>query len=145
MLQRLRAEHGIGLVLITHDLGVVAGMAERVAVMYGGRIVERGAVEDVFYGSRHPYTRGLLASLPRLEATAERLTAIDGAPPTLARRPAGCAFHPRCRLAGEICRTDDPALRPVDAVETACHFAERLRDGAAVASQPAEDRDAVRL
>ena len=140
MLQRLREEHGIGLVLITHDLGVVAGMAESVAVMYGGRIVERGTVDDVFYGSRHPYTRGLLASLPRLEEKLARLTAIDGAPPRLARRPPGCSFHPRCRLADERCRTEEPALRRVDAVETACHLAERLRSG----GPGTEGRDAAR-
>ena len=94
------------MVLITHDLGVVAGAADHVAVMYGGRIVETGAVDDVFYGTRHPYTRGLLASLPTIEGSAEKLTPIPGSPPSLAARPSGCPFHPRCPHARPRLRDD---------------------------------------
>ena len=128
LLQRLREDYRMGLVLISHDLGIVAGTADKVAIMYAGRIVERGAVEDVFYRSRHPYTRGLLASLPKIDARAERLTAIEGSPPSLGLRPAGCPFHPRCGHAIERCRHEEPALRIVDGTEVACHLAETLKD-----------------
>jgi len=131
VLQRLRARLGIGLILITHDLGVVAGMADTVAVMYAGRVVERGGVDAVFEASRHPYTRGLLAALPKLDAGDAPLVGIEGRPPSLSERPAGCAFHPRCPLAQERCRTEEPALREVGATWSACHFAEALSgDGA---------------
>ncbi|HKY14039.1 MAG TPA: ABC transporter ATP-binding protein [Microthrixaceae bacterium] len=95
-------EVGAGLVLITHDLGVVAGMADRVAVMYAGRIAERGEIHEVFEGPRHPYTIGLLDSLPRVDAEGEeRLRPIGGQPPSMLHPPPGCAFHPRCRIASE--------------------------------------------
>lgn len=126
LLQRLREELGIGLVLITHDLGVVAGSADEIAVMYGGRIVERGQVEDVFYRTRHPYTRGLLRAMPNIEDDGENLTPIEGTPPSIWARPGGCAFHPRCVNAQAICATDDPELRPAQATLSACHFADRL-------------------
>ena len=99
VLARLRVERGVSLALITHDLGVVAGMADHLAVMYAGRVVERGPVNEVFYRPRHPYTRGLLAATPRIEGEVVRLRAIEGSPPSMARRPSGCAFHPRCPLA----------------------------------------------
>ena len=134
LLRRLQATHRMGLVLISHDLGIVAGTADRVAIMYAGRIVERGAVEDIFDRPRHPYTRGLLASLPKIDNQAARLTAIDGAPPSLAARPAGCAFHPRCRHAVELCAARDPVLRDVAGVDVACHLAESL-DAAMMATQ----------
>jgi oligopeptide/dipeptide ABC transporter ATP-binding protein len=113
--------------------------------MYGGRIVERGTVDDVFYGSRHPYTRGLLASLPSPERAAARLTAIEGAPPQLLHLPTGCAFHPRCYLAAERCRREDPSLRRVDRVESACHFAERVQTVASEDRDASENRDAVSI
>jgi len=124
LLQRLRDESRMGLVLISHDLGIVAGTADRVAIMYAGRIVERGGVEDVFYQPRHPYTRGLLASLPKIDARAERLTAIEGSPPSLASRPAGCPFHPRCGRRIDRCQAEEPVLRPVAGTEVACHVAD---------------------
>jgi len=141
LLRRLQATHRMGLVLISHDLGIVAGAADRVAIMYAGRIVEQGAVEDIFDRPRHPYTRGLLASLPKIDNQAARLTAIDGAPPSLAARPSGCAFHPRCRHAAEICVARDPELRDVGGVAVACHLAEAIDAAAAappdqLASQP---------
>ena len=126
LLRRLQATHRMGLVLISHDLGIVAGAADRVAIMYAGRIVEQGGVEDIFDRPRHPYTRGLLASLPKIDNQAARLTAIDGAPPSLAARPSGCAFHPRCRHAAEICAARDPELRDVGGVTVACHLAETI-------------------
>jgi peptide/nickel transport system ATP-binding protein len=123
LLRRLQASHHMGLVLISHDLGIVAGTADRVAIMYAGRIVERGAVADIFERPRHPYTHGLLASLPKIDGRDERLAAIDGTPPSLSARPAGCAFHPRCRHAIERCRRDEPALRVIGAGDVACHLA----------------------
>jgi oligopeptide/dipeptide ABC transporter ATP-binding protein len=113
-------------VLITHDLGVVAGSADEIAVMYGGRIVERGQVEDIFYRTRHPYTRGLLRAMPRIEDDGEDLTPIEGTPPSIWARPGGCAFHPRCINAQQICAEVDPDLRPTMATSSACHFAASL-------------------
>jgi oligopeptide/dipeptide ABC transporter ATP-binding protein len=132
LLRRLQATHRMGLVLISHDLGIVAGAADRVAIMYAGRIVERGAVEDIFDRPRHPYTRGLLASLPKIDSQATRLTAIEGAPPSLAARPSGCAFHPRCRHAIKLCSTQEPVLRDVASTAVACHLAESIADSAQV-------------
>ena len=127
VLARLRVERGVSLALITHDLGVVAGMADHIAVMYAGRVVERGPVNEVFYRPRHPYTRGLLAATPRIEGEVVRLRAIEGSPPSLARRPSGCAFHPRCPLAdGRRCVTEEPVLREVDGAFAACHYAEAM-------------------
>ncbi len=131
VLERLRERLGLALILITHDLGVVAGTAHDVAVMYAGRVVERGAVDDVYYHARHPYTRGLLASLPSLEgARGEKLQPIGGAPPVLTARPAGCAFHPRCAFAEARCGVETPDLRLVGSSWSSCHFAERLGEEA---------------
>jgi oligopeptide/dipeptide ABC transporter ATP-binding protein len=127
VLRDIRREKGVAIVLISHDLGVVAGLVDRVSVMYAGRVVERGAVDDVYYHPRHPYTRGLLASLPRLDETGHsRLTAIGGAPPSLLHLPPGCVFHPRCPHAQPNCQLDSPVLRRVGPVESACHYAETL-------------------
>ncbi|MER3452432.1 MAG: dipeptide/oligopeptide/nickel ABC transporter ATP-binding protein [Acidimicrobiia bacterium] len=134
VLERIQARTKSAIMLITHDLGVVAGMADRVMVMYAGRQVELAGVEDLFYRSRHPYTLGLLASLPRVDrAEGERLYRIEGQPPSLIHVPSGCAFHPRCFHARlpEPCATQRPALRAVagDGVHLAsCHFAEELTD-----------------
>src|SRR5205814_166301 len=117
------------LVLITHDLGVIAGHAERICVMYAGKLVEKGTVDDVFYNPRMPYSLGLLGSLPRLDETGrERLTPIVGSPPSLVNLPPGCPFTPRCPLAQQICDDDEPALEPTETPEhvAACHFKERL-------------------
>ena len=127
LLRDLRRDKGVAVVLITHDLGVVAGLAEEMAVFYAGRVVERGAVDDVYSNRRHPYTRGLLASVPRLSAAGKAvLTPIVGAPPSMVAVPSGCAFHPRCPRAEDICPRVDPPLRQVGPVRSACHFAEDL-------------------
>ncbi len=112
LLQDLTRETGAALVLITHDLGVVARYAQRVVVMYGGRVVEQAPARALYRTPRHPYTRGLLASVPSLTGPAgHRLVPIDGAPPDLAALPPGCAFAPRCSLASAACQTAVPRLR----------------------------------
>ena len=127
LLRDLRRDKGIAVVLITHDLGVVAGLAEEMAVLYAGRVVERGAVGEIYDHPRHPYTRGLLSSLPKLTESGEaRLTPIVGAPPSMLSVPSGCSFHPRCPRSEDVCSRDDPRLRQVGAVRSACHFAEDL-------------------
>jgi len=114
LLDDLRAETGMGLLLITHDLGVVAETANRVAVMYAGRIVETGPTDEILAAPAHPYTEGLLASVPRGQSgREERLHPIAGAPPSLARIPPGCPFHPRCPYVIERCRTERPPLASV--------------------------------
>jgi peptide/nickel transport system ATP-binding protein len=131
--ERIQDQTNSAIILITHDLGVVAGMADRVMVMYAGRAAEVGTVDEIFYTPRHPYTLGLLASLPRLDrgARGERLYRIKGQPPSLIRVPTGCPFHPRCPLARlpEPCSTDRPDLYSVSggtAHSAACHFHEEL-------------------
>ena len=127
LLRDLRRDKGVAVVLITHDLGVVAGLAEEMSVLYAGRIVEQGMVPDIYRSPRHPYTRGLLASLPKVnEQGHEALTPIEGAPPSMLHVPSGCAFHPRCPRKEAKCVTEDPRLRPVGPVRSACHFAEDL-------------------
>jgi peptide/nickel transport system ATP-binding protein len=114
LLERLQRELGMAIVIITHDLGVVAEMADDVAVMYAGRIVETAAAEIVYAGPEHPYTWGLLGSIPKLEGPrAERLVPIPGTPPSLISRPSGCHFHPRCRYAQPDHSRIDPHLEPV--------------------------------
>jgi oligopeptide/dipeptide ABC transporter ATP-binding protein len=126
LMKALCRDHGLGLILITHDLGVVAGMAERVSVMYAGSVVECGTAAEIFYTPAHPYTRGLLGSLPAISGPIGRLTDIGGAPPTILNMPPGCAFHPRCSFARERCSFERPTLRPVRQELSACHFAEEL-------------------
>ena len=121
LLGDLRKELGIGLILITHDLGVVAGMADEIAVMYGGRVVEQGPTDPVFYETAHPYTAGLIGAVPTLEGDGA-LRQIEGTPPSIFDRPTGCSFNPRCDRAEALCRRDDPALRPCGATRAACHF-----------------------
>jgi oligopeptide transport system ATP-binding protein len=117
-------------VLITHDLGVVAETADRVAVMYAGSIVETGAIDTVFARPAHPYTVGLMNSIPRLDAVGGRLSPIGGSPPNLAHIPPGCSFHPRCPRAERICSVEEPALREVRPDRhSACHFAEEVVGG----------------
>jgi len=114
LLKDLTLQARTALILITHDMGVVARYADRVAVMYGGRVVEQGSVRAIFTQARHPYTRGLLASIPRLDSDpAQPLPTIEGSPPDLAALPPGCAFAPRCGLASAACRAARPALTEV--------------------------------
>jgi oligopeptide/dipeptide ABC transporter ATP-binding protein len=129
-LERVEARTSSAVVLITHDLGVVAGVAQRVMVMYAGRSAEIGTVNEVFYEPCHPYTQGLLASLPRIDRrTSERLHRIVGQPPSLIHVPPGCPFHPRCPQAEVpgVCNTDRPSLLEIGATHwSACHFADRI-------------------
>jgi len=108
LLRDLQKAHGLALIFITHNLGIVAKMCDRVAVMYGGHIVESGPVRKIFTDPAHPYTTALLDSIPRLTATRERLTAIEGQPPDPAALPEGCSFHPRCEKAMDRCRGASP-------------------------------------
>ena len=123
-LDELQSRFGMGLIWITHDLGVVAGIADRVVVLYGGRIMEEAPVDDLFEERRHPYTRALIASLPRPGTDRpHRLTAIAGLPPDPLKMPPGCPFAPRCPHAVDRCHTERPALRsPVPGHRVACHF-----------------------
>ncbi|MDX6201812.1 MAG: glutathione transport system ATP-binding protein [Frankiales bacterium] len=134
-LGRAREATGAAMVLITHDLGVVAGQADRVLVMYAGRPVEIAKVDDVYYRPRMPYTLGLLGSMPRLDATTrqERLTPIAGSPPSMLHLPDGCPFTPRCPMARELCEHSEPDLRPTTSAEhlSACHFSAELEGSAA--------------
>lgn len=134
LLKSLQKEFNMGIMLITHDLGVVAQVADRVFVMYGGRIIEQGSVDDVFYKPKAPYTLGLLKSVPRISTHgSDRLKAIPGQPPSLINLPTGCAFSPRCQFAshavGDICATDRPALLGTASSHLSrCHVPESLRD-----------------
>jgi oligopeptide/dipeptide ABC transporter ATP-binding protein len=115
LLRELQRAHGLALVFITHNLGIVAKMCDQVAVMYAGRLVESGPVRRIFAAPAHPYTRALLESIPRMGDGRERLTAIDGQPPDLAALPGGCAFHPRCPAAVDRCREEAPGVARVAA------------------------------
>jgi oligopeptide transport system ATP-binding protein len=133
LLKELQDERRMGLILITHDLGVVADVADRIAVMYAGRIVEHADVFDVYGRPGHPYSKGLLESIPRLDQKGQQLAAIGGLPPNLTSIPVGCSFNPRCRYAQDICRVDPPPeLREVGhRRRSACHFAEDVLAGTA--------------
>lgn len=130
LLADLQSETGMGLVIITHDLGVVADVADRAAIMYAGRIVETGTTRDVYDNPAHPYTQGLLNSIPSNVSRGERLTPIVGSPPNLLALPPGCSFNPRCPFATELCRTTEPALRePIGwpaGHAAACHRTEEV-------------------
>jgi oligopeptide transport system ATP-binding protein len=127
LVRKAQRETGAATVLITHDLGVVAELADRVVVMYAGRVAETATVEDLFASPRHPYTVGLLRSLPRVDTATDELYAIPGNPPNMIAPPAGCPFHPRCPLARDRCVTDRPELREVgDGRRSACHYAEEV-------------------
>jgi oligopeptide/dipeptide ABC transporter ATP-binding protein len=165
VLREARDRTNASTILITHDLGLVAEMADSVVVMYAGRVVETGSVGDIFHEPRHPYTVGLLASLPNLEQEPERLRPIPGSPPSLARLPRGCVFHPRCFLSQgrAVCRGEEPPLYDIaghvqatqatrdvheqDPAERAsrCYFHEELVGGAGPAAESspsaAERRD----
>ncbi len=130
VLKKAQDETHAATILITHDLGLIAEMADRVVVMYAGKVVELADVETIFAAPRHPYTVGLMESLPRLTVDEEWLRPIPGQPPSLISRPPGCPFHPRCFLSeGRLrCREEEPPLHPIESSAhlTACHFAEEL-------------------
>jgi peptide/nickel transport system ATP-binding protein len=120
LMKKLCREHHVAIMLITHDMGVIAETADRVAVMYAGRIAEIGPVRDVIKHAHHPYTRGLMGSIPTLTADAERLTQIPGSMPRLTAIPAGCAFNPRCPHVFDRCRSERPDLMPAERSQAAC-------------------------
>ncbi|WP_165989773.1 ABC transporter ATP-binding protein [Streptomyces sp. YIM 98790] len=132
LLAELQREYRMGLILITHDLGVVADVADKIAVMYAGRIVERADVHDLYRRPAHPYTKGLLDSVPRLDHKGGELYAIKGLPPSLTSLPAGCAFSPRCAAATDLCRSQTPAVVPVAPGRVAaCHHWKETLDAPA--------------
>jgi oligopeptide/dipeptide ABC transporter ATP-binding protein len=131
LMTTLQDEFDTAIIMITHDLGVVAEIADDVVVMYAGKVAEEGTVDEIFTRPRHPYTWGLLGSLPRIDADVERLVQIQGQPPSLLKPPRGCRFHPRCPYVLEVCKTDPPALLPVSHQPQhlqACHLDETTKD-----------------
>jgi oligopeptide/dipeptide ABC transporter ATP-binding protein len=135
LLRKLQSKLQMSIVLITHDLGVVAEVAQHMVVMYAGRIVEEGPVRELFAAPKHPYTEGLLKTLPppdrsRARGSADRparLPTIDGAPPDLLHPPSGCRFHDRCAYAEDVCSADEPTLARIDSVRSSrCFFVERV-------------------
>lgn len=124
LLAELQQERNMGLLLITHDMGVVADVADQISVMYAGRVIEEAQVRDIYESPSHPYTKGLLESIPRLDLKGQELSAIKGLPPLLTDIPKGCAFNPRCRYAQDACRQDPmpPLQRVAPARSSACHF-----------------------
>jgi peptide/nickel transport system ATP-binding protein len=134
LLRKLQEERGTAIVLITHDLGVVAGHADRVIVMYAGKVAEAAGADDLYHAPRHPYTLGLLSSLTRLDRRrTERLKPIPGQPPSLIRVPPGCPFHPRCPFATEICSEEMPPLTGGSGHRAACHHQDRVAEARAAA------------
>ncbi|GLW11711.1 ABC transporter ATP-binding protein [Microtetraspora sp. NBRC 13810] len=131
LLRRLRAETGQAMLFVSHDLRVIAHVADEVVVMYAGRVAERGPVRQVFRAPHHPYTRALVESVPAVRAKSVPAEPLPGAPASPLARPAGCAFHPRCPLARDRCRRERPEVRALaPGRHTACHFAEELAAGA---------------
>ena len=132
LLKRLCREHGTAVMLVTHDMGVIAETADRVAVMYAGRMAEIGPVQAVIHDPQHPYTAGLMGSIPSVGQEVERLPQIEGSMPRLDAIPAGCAFNPRCPRAFDRCRAERPALLPANRTLAACwlHAPERAAPGA---------------
>jgi glutathione transport system ATP-binding protein len=128
VLQKVQQETDSAIVFITHDLGVIARIATRVHVMYAGRTAEVGGVDDVFERPRHPYTIGLLKSLPGLAGAGQRLRPIGGSPPSMLNPPTGCAFYPRCKHMIDVCPQEQPVLRQIDTPDhlVACHVADEL-------------------
>jgi len=134
LLRRLCRDHGTSVMLVTHDMGVIAEIADRVAVMYAGRVVEIGSVRDVIKAPHHPYTEGLMGSIPTVGHHVERLTQIDGSMPRLTDIPPGCAFHPRCKYAFDRCHRERPDLENKGGSHSACWLeADRVRHSPAEA------------
>jgi oligopeptide/dipeptide ABC transporter ATP-binding protein len=139
LLKDLQTQFGIGYVFISHDLAVVRHMAERVAVVYLGRIVEEANTADLFRTPKHPYTRSLIAAAPRPDPTSRNLRApVQGDLPSALNPPSGCAFHPRCAMAQDRCRTERPVLRALGTTRVACHFAEDVAATEVVDSAPSD-------
>ena len=131
LIEKMQHEFGSAVIIITHDLGVVAETADDVVVMYAAKIAERAPVDDLFNRPSHPYTWGLLGSLPRIGVDVDRLTQIPGSPPSLLNPPAGCRFHPRCEFVLPVCRTTQPELRPVPGHPghlDACHLGDEMKE-----------------
>ena len=122
LLKRLCQEHGTAVMLVTHDMGVIAEAADRVAVMYSGRIAEIGLVQEVVRAAKHPYTHGLMGSIPHIGHHVDQLTQIEGSMPRLQEIPAGCPFNPRCEQVMDRCRSVRPDLQPADKSRVACHL-----------------------
>jgi peptide/nickel transport system ATP-binding protein len=137
LMKRLQEDFGSAIVIITHDLGVIAEIADDVLVMYAAQVVEHSNVYDLFSRPQHPYTWGLMGSLPRLEVDVERLTQIPGQPPSLLRPPSGCRFHPRCPHVMEVCKSRVPELAP------AAHDPQHLQ--ACHLDQDTKDREAAKI
>ena len=132
LLADLQRDTGMALILITHDLGVVASVADRIAVMYAGRIVEHADVYALYERPAHPYTRALINSIPKHHGRGEPLMTIKGLPPNLTRIPPGCPFHPRCPIKQDLCAVDVPPSIDLGSGRTsACHFAVEVLDGRA--------------
>jgi peptide/nickel transport system ATP-binding protein len=131
LLKRLCKEHGAAVMLVTHDMGVIAETCDRVAVMYAGRIAEIGPVRDVIHVPAHPYTVGLMGSIPAMDEDRERLLQIDGAMPRLNAIPRGCAFNPRCTMVFDRCRVERPELMPAAATRAACWLHDEKIEAAA--------------
>jgi len=130
LLRKLQEDLGMAIILITHDLGIVAESTGRMVVMYAGKVVEEGKTEDVFANPSHPYTVGLIESVPRLDNIQRRLTVIGGSVPDPAALPPGCAFNPRCDYADERCRAELPGLDAVGNNHTArCFYSDRVKRG----------------
>jgi peptide/nickel transport system ATP-binding protein len=131
LMAKLQQDFGSAIIMITHDLGVIAEIADDVVVMYAARVAEQAPVDNLFQRPHHPYTWGLLGSLPRLDVNVERLTQIQGQPPSLLNPPRGCRFHPRCPYVMEICKETEPELAPVSHDPThfqRCHLDEETKD-----------------
>jgi peptide/nickel transport system ATP-binding protein len=114
LLKRIKLEYGTSVILITHDLSLIAEIADRVAIMYAGKVVEQGLSEQVYENPAHPYTKALLGSIPRLHGELKELTFIPGAPPDLSNPPSGCRFHPRCPYAFELCKSEEPPIVEIE-------------------------------
>ncbi|NOZ71761.1 MAG: ABC transporter ATP-binding protein, partial [Chloroflexi bacterium] len=121
ILADIRRQLGLAMMLLTHDIAIVARMADRVAVMYAGQVVEEGSINDIFYRPRHPYTYGLIQAAPSLVGDLATKKPIEGSPPSFLNMPSGCRFHPRCPYATSICREKKPVLESAGRWRVACH------------------------